>query len=200
MPIGPGGLDSNGIWQFGEDDSEALASDLLNLGMASVSTVIGGLGGAAILQVISTTKSDTYTSSVGGGAETGDITGLSVSITPSSSSNKVMIFGNVFTDKFHTQGFSIYRDGTKIGQGDAASSRTRIHSATSREGAANNPTSGAMNFLDAPATTSSVTYTVRLQNGDPGTQTLYLNRSQADTDTAAFARGVSTITVMEVSA
>ncbi len=38
MPTGPGGLDSNGIWQYGEDDTEALASDLLNLGMASIST------------------------------------------------------------------------------------------------------------------------------------------------------------------
>jgi len=44
MPIGPGGLDSNGIWQFGEDDSEALASDLLNLGMASVSTALDNVG------------------------------------------------------------------------------------------------------------------------------------------------------------
>ena len=45
MPIGPGGLDPNGIWQYGEDDSEALASDLLNLGMSSVSTALSSLGG-----------------------------------------------------------------------------------------------------------------------------------------------------------
>lgn len=37
MPIGPGSLDANGIWQFGEADTESLASDLLNLGMESVS-------------------------------------------------------------------------------------------------------------------------------------------------------------------
>lgn len=41
MPTGPGSLDANGIWQFGEDDSESLASDLLNLGMESVSDKIG---------------------------------------------------------------------------------------------------------------------------------------------------------------
>lgn len=40
MPIGPGGLDSEGIWQFGESDSESLMSDLLNLLAASVSTQI----------------------------------------------------------------------------------------------------------------------------------------------------------------
>lgn len=37
MPSGPGSLDAEGIWQFGEDDSEALASDLLNLLAASTS-------------------------------------------------------------------------------------------------------------------------------------------------------------------
>lgn len=38
MPTGPGGLDAQGIWQYGEADTESLASDLLNLGQASVTT------------------------------------------------------------------------------------------------------------------------------------------------------------------
>jgi len=38
MPSGPGGLDAEGVWQYGEADTETLASDLLNLGQASVST------------------------------------------------------------------------------------------------------------------------------------------------------------------
>ena len=37
MPTGPGSLDAQGVWQYGEDDSETLASDMLNLGQASVS-------------------------------------------------------------------------------------------------------------------------------------------------------------------
>lgn len=41
MPIGPGGLDAQGVWQFGENDTETLASDLLNLGQASNSTQFG---------------------------------------------------------------------------------------------------------------------------------------------------------------
>lgn len=36
-------LDANGVWQYEETDSEATASDLLNLGMASVSTRINTL-------------------------------------------------------------------------------------------------------------------------------------------------------------
>lgn len=36
-------LDANGVWQYEETDAEATASGLLNLGMASVSAVVGGL-------------------------------------------------------------------------------------------------------------------------------------------------------------
>lgn len=36
-------LDSNGVWQYEETDSEATASDLLNLGMASVSGRVAGI-------------------------------------------------------------------------------------------------------------------------------------------------------------
>lgn len=45
MPTGPGGLDPNGIWLYGEDDTEALASDLLNLGMQSVSDALADVSG-----------------------------------------------------------------------------------------------------------------------------------------------------------
>lgn len=38
MPTGPGGSDAQGIWQFGEDDADALSSDLLNRLAESVST------------------------------------------------------------------------------------------------------------------------------------------------------------------
>lgn len=37
MPTGLGGYDAQGIWQYGEDDTETLMSDLLNKGQASVS-------------------------------------------------------------------------------------------------------------------------------------------------------------------
>lgn len=44
MPSGPGGLDGNGIWQFGEDDAVgSLFSDFLNLLAGSTSAEIGDL-------------------------------------------------------------------------------------------------------------------------------------------------------------
>ncbi|MBX3094302.1 MAG: hypothetical protein KF680_07190 [Cryobacterium sp.] len=41
MGVGPGYLDPEGVYQFGEDDAETLMSDLLNLGQESVSTAFG---------------------------------------------------------------------------------------------------------------------------------------------------------------
>ncbi|MBX3312664.1 MAG: hypothetical protein KF916_07260 [Microbacteriaceae bacterium] len=43
MPLGLGNYDANGIWQYGESDKRELASDLLNIGQESISTVIGPL-------------------------------------------------------------------------------------------------------------------------------------------------------------
>lgn len=37
MPTGPGGLDAQGVYLYGEDDTEALVSDQLNLAPASIS-------------------------------------------------------------------------------------------------------------------------------------------------------------------
>ena len=40
MATGPGYLDDNGIWQYGESDFESLASDLLNIGQQATSEQI----------------------------------------------------------------------------------------------------------------------------------------------------------------
>lgn len=41
MPAGPGAVDGNGIYQYGEADTAAPLSDLLNLGQGSTSTQVG---------------------------------------------------------------------------------------------------------------------------------------------------------------
>ena len=40
MGIGPGFIDAEGIWQYGEDDTETLMSDLLDIGQQSVSDAL----------------------------------------------------------------------------------------------------------------------------------------------------------------
>ena len=202
MPIGPGGLDPNGIWQFGEDDSEALASDLLNLGMSSVSTAIGSLpapADPAILQVLSSIKTDTFSST---SVSPVDVTGLSVDITPSSSSNKILIMAKV-TLGGEDSGFARLSGGnadTFIG--DAAGSRTRTSIGTGKQSGDFNIRPGIFDgtivYLDSPATTSTVTYKVQIESGNAG-DSVTLNYSFGEGTDARYGRYASSITVMEVA-
>ena len=199
MPTGPGGLDANGVWQYGEDDTEALASDLLNLGMGSVSTVVGGLGAPTILQVVSTTKTDTFSASVGGSGFSSNVTGLEATITPQSTSSTIFVLVSLMstrTDYVYSIA-RLMRDATPIGVGDLSSPR---YQATSWSGGLGD-TYGAftvpMQTLDSPATTSPITYGVQLFNSSGAARTLVVNRTQGDATDSA--RGVSTITLMEVA-
>ena len=61
---------------------------LNNLSVSALTALPSGVGGK-VLQVVSTTKTDVFTASLNNSFT--DITGLSVSITPSSASNKILI-------------------------------------------------------------------------------------------------------------
>jgi hypothetical protein len=153
--------------------------------------------GGKILQVVQTTKTDTFSTN---STTYLDVTGLSVSITPSSSSNKILVqfglactaVGGVFSA--HAR---ILRDSTAVMVGDAAGSRTRA--TFMWEGAGESNTPFGAQLLDTPATASSITYKVQMQVNN-GSHTSYVNRSVTDTDATTFARTFSYITVMEVAA
>ena len=56
------------------------------------------------------------------------------------------------------------------------------------------------NFLDSPATTSAITYSVRLKYGrTDDNRTIYLNRGEDNNNNAGRMRTTSVITVMEVA-
>jgi hypothetical protein len=168
---------------------------------AQLNTLQGYVG---VVQVQSTAKTDTFTASVAQGASTA-ITGVSVSITPTSASNKILVVAQI-TGGTTNDGVSSYytlkRDATAIGIGDAASNRQRVTSGflgdTSVQ-AQESLTNTVMAFLDSPATTSATTYSVDVSHARGGTVSVYVNRSQTDPDFNYIARGISTITVMEVT-
>jgi hypothetical protein len=157
----------------------------------------GAVSGGKILQIVSTTKTDTFSTS---STSLTNITGLSASITPTSASSTVfatLTIGMVDNSSTgQSMAFDVTRAGTPVGIGDTASNRTRAGIGVVNA-AGNRPMSAAWSYLDSPATTSATTYQVRCQTGGG---TLYVNRSSVDTDIAAFTRAVSTLTVMEVSA
>ena len=156
----------------------------------------------SILQVVQTAKTDTFTSAV-----TGDvaITGLSASITPSSTSSKILVMYSINYDNNRGNsggGFRIYRNGSHLTAASAAVAGNR-YTVTGDFGANANADQSGMHrsftYLDSPGSTSSLTYQI-YNNQDSSSYTTYINRSRADADQADDGRMSSTITLMEVSA
>ena len=156
---------------------------------------VGGLPSGAnggILQVVQAVKTDTFSFT---GTSFTDITGLSASITPSSSSNKVLIVAQIYMSadsSRDTAKINFVRGSTNIAQpsGSVAQTSTMMNYLS-----AITMFPMSMNFLDSPATTSATTY--KLQIGKDGTNNkICLNRySEADN-----YHGISTLTLYEVTA
>jgi hypothetical protein len=149
-----------------------------------------------VVQVKSTTKTDTFTTT---STSFTDVTGLSVSITPTSASNKILVLVNMTASA--TPGTValmavLLRDSTQIAIGDTAGNRTRA-SGFAQPTNADSVTMVSISFLDSPATTSATTYKMQIRGNSANT--VAINRSVGDTDAATFARTISSITVMEVT-
>jgi hypothetical protein len=159
-------------------------------------------GGGKVLQVVSTTKSDTFTTNATNTWT--DITGMSVSITPSATTSKILVFYDLFFMGDATTNWplmKLLRGSTDIKIGDASGTKYR---ATGGIGPWTNNYSPAPNtagsYLDSPATTSSTTYKIQIiKTGGTSADYAYVNRTQADTDDNR-GRYASTITVMEIGA
>jgi hypothetical protein len=158
--------------------------------------------GGKVIQVQSTTFSDVFTASLTAGASTA-ITGFSVSITPLSSSSKILVFLSVIGSRYLSVGGGNYilkRNGTVVLAGTAVGSRTAVTTgAMVASDYAENVLNSNMTGLDTPATTSALTYQVFVQSNLNGTFTWQINRTGTDTDAAYTGRYISTITVMEVA-
>tara|TARA_Y100000748_G_scaffold295673_1_gene287663 strand:- start:1148 stop:1720 length:573 start_codon:yes stop_codon:yes gene_type:complete len=154
-----------------------------------------------ILQVLQAVKTDVFTSN---STTYTDVTGLSLAITPSSASSKILVNIN-FNHQSNTQdrwrAFIITRGSTAIYRGDADGSRTRasVHtSLTSGNGDAVNQDNALIQFLDSPNTTSAVTY--KLQGKVQSGAYFVINRSRVNDDGDYNGRTASSITLMEVAA
>ena len=160
--------------------------------------VAAALPAGSVLQVVSATKTDTFSSATLGWL---DVTGLSVSITPRSTSSKIMVFGRITGEGSigaTRMQMRLVRDTTSISIGDAASARIQVSGNEIYGGAdADSLLGSTVFYLDSPATTSASTYKIQVLNGN-GNSTIYINRTQNDTNSVITPRGTSSITVMEI--
>ena len=157
---------------------------------------VSGLSAGKVLQVVQATKTDTASST----NSTFVSTGLEASITPSSTSNKVL----VMISSSHGQAadmalaLQLNRDSTAIFLGDTAGSRTRTSVGTNYQDISGDIHNSVINYLDSPSTTSATTYKLMWATKGAGTTGIYLNRSASDSDAAYRERSASSIILMEI--
>ena len=128
-------------------------------------------GAGAILQVVQTFKNDSFSTT---STSYVDITGFSVTITPSSTSNKILLlnFAGLSTDgNSSVQYINLLRGSTAIAQPSVSTGFSST--ATMFPQSISNMISWSYSFLDSPSTTSATTYKWQIK-GYTGTQ--YINQ------------------------
>lgn len=157
-----------------------------------------------ILQVVQTVKTDTASITSSSTNTFVDLTGLTVSITPSSASSKVLVTVSASvsqsTGMLHMM---LVRDSTNIVVGGSDGSRVSSTMSSRFDSAPytyNNNITAAYSFLDSPNTTSATTYKLQGTLGSTYSGTMYINRTPGDINASYGSRTTSTITVMEVAA
>lgn len=161
---------------------------LIKLNNQSLSAVTSaGLPSGTVLQVVQDTELTGLTTT---STSFADNAGLSVNITPSSTSNKILVlvqFG-MQADNSYNGGigyYTIFRDSTNLG--DSGSGAIAIYQNAS--GGATQ--AGSINYLDSPATTSAITYTMQMKTNNAS--------YPIGTGTYGSGNGINSITVMEIA-
>lgn len=164
-----------------------------------------GASGGGIIQIVKNEKTDVVSSTTINSFA--DLTGANVSITPSSNSNKIFgMFSIAYgtSTHHHIMNFRIVRGSSTVASdvhGTAAGGATNFQTTT---GGLRSMHDGngmgfiTITFLDAPSTTSSVTYKLQYYAVQSGTY--YLNRSGLDGGSDNYGRGACTFTAMEIGA
>ena len=170
-------------------DGTELVRDYPTFSESLAEAIDAGLSGAAgVLQVVSTTKNDTFTTTSGTHV---DITGFSLSITPSSTTSKVLLFVTVgAVDNLSTVAantIQVLRDSTAVGVASSSAANGAFHV----NPGADRASSIAWSFYDSPNTVSAITYKVQAKTTGG---TFLLNRNVPNSQFA-----VSTITALEVA-
>lgn len=156
----------------------------------------------SVLQVKQDILRDTWSSSTSSTAF--EDTPLSVTITPQSTSSKILITGmiNLSGGSADHVDFKVVRNGSDIllSTDSGISNRTasHIHYFIGANDDVYQIQTAPLNLLDEPNSTSALTYT--LQAGTPylAAYQVFLNRVSTDTDSSFNAYTVSTLTAMEI--
>lgn len=180
-----------------QNDSLTVNGTSIDLGASE--TITAG----KVLQIVQTVKTDTFSTSSPAETAFVDVTGFSVTITPSATSSKILILWNMMigSSSDNVTYMKLQRGTTDILLGDASSTRIRMSQGQGGSYVSHpwkiDCASGQ--YQDSPNTTSATTY--KWVWASNGSATSYLNRSGRDHTSTndEDGRTVSTITAMEIA-
>ena len=158
----------------------------------------------SVIQTVQSVKTGIDSYSTGSGTLSDsyfDISGLSVTLTPSSGSKCFVSYTvNVGGQAGYGQGLALFRDSTQIYLADASGNIQRL---SNFDYTVDNKKVDSMagQFLDTHGANGStaVTYKLQMYVAEPG-WTTRVNRSQSTANDRDYGRGASSITVMEIAA
>lgn len=194
MPISINGTGTiTGISAGGLPDACVTAADLASGAARS------NFGAGCVLQVVQGVVSTAISFSTVNSWS--DVTGLSASITPSSTSSKILVIANIKAQSSQNCTSRILRDSTVIGASTEPSPGSRtVGSGGDFYGSGSGGGTGQAQthfFLDTPSSTSSLTYKLQYYCYTGGV--LYLNTTYANTNASYTFLGISTLTLVEIA-
>ncbi len=177
-------------------DTDMLAANAVNLAKLGATTGKNG----PFLQVKQTVKTDVFSQSVATGTDSSVITGLTVSITASSATNKILIIYQV-TGDINCNYLTITKDGSSLtnATGDASGNIARCTGKGDYTAHGYYMNSLPLIFLDTAGDTNAHTYGVKVRHASLSTQDVFINRRVND-NVATNATAISTVTALEVAA
>ena len=158
------------------------------------------LAAGNVIQVVQTVNTAATIISVATATLSSNI--MSVNITPSSTSSKIYLianFGCLDSSTISTS-ITLNADGTDIHIGDASGNRSRASSRVYNTDERTSSGGGvSSSFLHSPSSTSQITYGVKLSHSSGGTQSIYINNHQGDSNLAKVSRFSSSLVAMEIA-
>ena len=163
--------------------------------------------GGQIIQTVTAVMRDTASKSINT-QSTWEFTDFPISIALSKPSNLVLVTGFIsiaINGGSQNIGVGIRRAGNNVngamggltGFASAKSNRRARHSETMHNGDFG-ISSLPIHFIDQPNTTDMLRYYPQFTHGSSSTRTIFINRSDADSDNAEKGRNISILTAQEI--
>jgi len=198
-------LSGSGITSANIVDGTIVNADVNDVAASKLTGALPAIDGSSltgtgkVLQVVS----GNFTSIASTSSTSWQDSGLSVNITPSSTSSKILVLSstNLGTALGGAYGghMRLTRDGSAINVGDAVGSRVQATGSSYSDTYNYQVFNISTSFVDSPATASAVTYKIQIRAGWTNSAVL-LNYSGHDGNAAHSGRYPSVLTLMEIGA